>query len=260
MADWVLLLPPAEGKSKGGWHLVPPESPFLGQIPALKPARELLYGHLIRFLEAGTGLDQLLGVKGKHLLDAVTSNIQLESAPVMPAVDRYGAGVMYRALQFPDLPPLAQERLLFQTFIFSGLFGLLRPDDLIPLYKLKADATLPPLGKVSSYWRPILSPILNTACAGKTVWNLLPQAYAATWEPDGHAKTVVEVDFLQFKNGIPKTVSHGVKPLRGALIQFLATRNVHDPAQLAEWDAPNGFVMHELHMENKRTRVTFLKG
>ena len=48
----------------------------------------------------------------------------------MSALDRFSPGIMYEAMNFQALPTGAQRRLLENGIIFSGLFGLLRPDDL----------------------------------------------------------------------------------------------------------------------------------
>ena len=88
----------------------------------------------------------------KLLQEAVDATGEIYRSPLMAAIDRYNPGVMYAAMQFPELPTGAQRRLLENGVIFSGLFGLLRPDDLIPNYRLKMDASVegPPADWIDS--------------------------------------------------------------------------------------------------------------
>src|SRR5690606_7819310 len=127
----------------------------------LNPERRALIDALQAALNESdeAALERLFGIKGETLEEAVRVNLEVYASPLLAAVDRYGPGVMYEAMEFGALPTGAQRRLLENGIIFSGMFGLLRPDDLIPNYRLKMDASLPSIGKVSRYWRPSLSPL-----------------------------------------------------------------------------------------------------
>lgn len=50
-----------------------------------------------------------------------------------------------------------------RILIFSGIFGVLRAEDMIPLHRLAMGANLPPLGKVSALWRRVLAAALNSS-------------------------------------------------------------------------------------------------
>src|SRR5690606_26827194 len=127
-------------------------------------------------------LEKLFGVKGDALQEAVDADLAIYDSPLMAAIDRYGPGVMYRAMDFASLPTGAQRRLLENGVIVSVHFALLRPDDLIPNSRLTMDATVEGIGQVSRYWRPDVSAQLNARLAGKVVWNLLPGAHEAAWD------------------------------------------------------------------------------
>lgn len=252
MADFAILLPGAEGKAPGGNPLAPDmfdyrTSNTFNYFSDLNPERRKLIAALQQTIQESDddALARLFGVKGDALEEAVRVNLEIFGSPLLAAVDRYGPGVMYASMEFAELPTGAQRRLLENGVIFSGLFGLLRPDDLIPNYRLKMDASLPEIGKVSSYWRPVLSPALNHALRGKFVWDLLPQAHRAAWDDDGSYRALVEVKFYDEEGGDLKPVTHGVKPLRGALVNYI----VRDPAEsidaLLDWEAPGGYELDE---------------
>ena len=252
MADFAILLPSAEGKATGGNPLAPDmfdyrTSNTFNYFSDLNPERRAVIKALQQFVASSeeSDLEKLFGVKGDTLEEAVRVNQEIFGSPLLAAVDRYGPGVMYTSMEFAELPTGAQRRLLENGVIFSGLFGLLRPDDLIPNYRLKMDAALPELGKMSKYWKPTLSPALNQALKGKFVWDLLPDAHRQAWDDDGSYRALVQVKFYKEEGGERKPVTHSVKQLRGALVNYI----VRDPAEsieaLLDWEAPEGYELDE---------------
>lgn len=253
MASFAVLLPSAEGKAPGGNPLAPDmfdyrTSNTFNYFSELNPERRALISKLQGFVREAdeAELEKLFGIKGETLAEAVEINQALFQSPLMAAVDRYGPGVMYGAMDFAELPTGAQRRLLENGIIFSGLFGLLRPDDLIPNYRLRMDAALPDVGRMSRYWKPLLSPHLNRVLEGRFVWNLLPQAHLDAWEDEGTYRAMVDVKFFkEDEDGTRKAVSHNVKPLRGALVNFLVRDPAESIADLHDWEAPGGYELDE---------------
>ncbi len=250
MPNFTILLPPAEGKASGGNPFAPDmfdyrSSSTFNYFNELNPDRRKLIDALQAAVEAGEGLEELFGVKGEFLEQAIRATKELYKAPLMSALDRYSPGVMYKSMDFAGLPTGAQRRLLENGVIFSGLFGLLRPDDLIPNYRLSMDAVVPGIGKVSAYWRPRLSPVLNKTVSGRVVWNLLPGIHEDAWEDDHSYKRMIIVKFVREQGGERKTLSHGVKPLRGQLVNYIVRETVEDVERLHAWDNPDGYRFDE---------------
>ena len=184
MPNFAILLAPAEGKKPGGNPFAPDmfdyrASDTFNYFSELNPERRMLIDTLQEVIETSDEqtLQDLFGVKGDHLEEALKVNQEVYSAPLMSALDRYSPGVMYKAMDFTGLPTGAQRRLLENGVILSGLFGLLRPDDLIPNYRLRIDATLPGIGKIAKYWRSHVSLLLNETLKGRFVWDLLPAVH-----------------------------------------------------------------------------------
>ena len=213
----------------------------------LNPERRTLINALqqtIRESEVGD-LEKLFGIKNDTLEEAIEIDLGVYNAPLMSALDRYSPGVLFKAMDFSGLPTGAQRRLLEQGIIFSGLFGLLRPDDLIPNYRLRMDAMLPGIGKVSQYWKPILSDPLNRTLENRFVWNLLPGAHEEAWE-DGHTyEQMVKVKFYNETDEGRKAVSHNIKPLRGRLVNFIVRDTVKELEPLFSWTHPDGYRVDE---------------
>lgn len=209
----------------------------------LNPERRKLIDALQKIIETRDEetLEDIFGVKGEHLEAALEVNQEVYDAPLMSALDRYSLGVMYKAMDFAGLPTGAQRRLLENGVIFSGLFGLLRPDDLIPNYRLRIEAALPGIGKVSKYWKPYVSPLLNEALRGRFVWDLLPAAHREAWDDDHSYDQLIQVKFFVEKDGERKAVSHNVKPLRGQLVNFIVRETAEELDPLIGWEHPAGF-------------------
>jgi cytoplasmic iron level regulating protein YaaA (DUF328/UPF0246 family) len=234
----LILLPPSEGKAAGGdgspWR---PGTMALG----LDDQRERVVDALRSVMRSNeVARAKLLGVKGTALAAATEANRRLREAPTLPAIERY-TGVLYDALDAGSLTPAARRRLDVSVLILSGLWGAVAPPDPIPDYRLKMGASLPRLGKLSTWWRDDLSAAVAERAAGRHVWNLLPNEHAAAWRaPDGLVQWSVR--FLEpGKNGTLVAVSHWNKFLKGALVRHLLTHPATTPETLAGWEHPAGY-------------------
>ena len=244
-----ILLPSAEGKATGGNPLAPDmfdyrSSNTFNYFSGLNPERRALIDALqaqVRGADDGE-LAKLFGVKGETLVDAVQVTREVYRSPLMAAVDRYGPGVMYAAMDFAGLPTGSQRRLLENGVIFSGLFGLLRPDDLIPNYRLKMDARVEGVGKVSSYWREPLSAALNELLTDQAVWNLLPGTHESAWDDAGTYGRMIRVKFYREDEAGERTpVTHGIKDLRGSLVAHIVNETADSIDALEDWESPDGY-------------------
>ncbi len=265
MPNFAILLPPAEGKQPGGNPFAPDmfdyrASNTFNYFHDLNPERRKLIDALQRTIRESTEdeLSKLFGIRGDALAQAIEINQNVYNAPLMSALDRYSPGVMYTAMDFPGLPTGAQRRLLEQGIILTGLFGLLRPDDLIPNYRLRMDAALPEIGKVGRYWQPHISRMLNRRLGGAYVWNLLPAIHQDAWEDEHTYVEMVRVLFFTEVAGERKPVSHGVKTLRGQLVNYIVRETLESFEPIHEWVHPEGFRYDENASsfdESTRTRT-----
>jgi len=99
--------------------------------------------------------------------------------------------------------------------IFSGLFGLLTPDTLIPDYKLKMNVL-----SLKNLWSPIISNYLKDE---EIIFDLLPQVHRKAYTPN---KNTIQVDFLVRHKGKTSAAGHFGKAVKGQFIRFLAQNNV----------------------------------
>ncbi|HTJ67704.1 MAG TPA: peroxide stress protein YaaA [Actinospica sp.] len=188
-------------------------------LPELAPTREALCDALVRLASGPkTKALETLGISEGQAAELVHDR-ELRTAPAGPAADVY-TGVLYDAL---DLPTLRHRGLILDhVLIFSGLWGVLRPDDRIPHYRCSAGVKLPRAGSVSTTWRKHLRDPLAAHIADDLVVDLRSGAYATLWSPTANAVTVRVLHEREVGGVVKRTVvSHFNKATKGRLARTL---------------------------------------
>ncbi|MBN4064969.1 peroxide stress protein YaaA [Dehalococcoides mccartyi] len=228
----LILLPPSEGKASGG------ESPAIDlselSFSDLGKERELMIKALGQLSGKPRVAQKTLGVKGTALDKARADNAALLSSPTMLAIERY-TGVMYDSIDYQSMDGASQTCFGENVLIMSGLFGLLRPFDLVPSYKLKMGAKLRRKKSCSTIWKPLVTKSITAHAKNRVIWDLLPNEHSAAWEPSkvDYVKRYT-VKFLEDPgNGQLRTVNHWSKALKGALVRYL----VANPEQAGSVDS-----------------------
>ena len=196
----LVLLPPSEGKT----------APRRG-----KPLD----------LSALAFADELTATR-EQVLAGLEDGAALRGAPTAAAAKVY-TGVLYQRLELTELPPPARRRVL----IFSGLWGVVRPGDRIPGYKLPIDT---PRAQI---WRPVLR---DTLPDEGLMIDLRSGPYASVWAP--RDAQVVSVRGFTETGGERKVISHMVKATRGDVARLVLTaeQRPKHPADVAEIVAAGG--------------------
>ncbi len=151
--------------------------------------------------------------------------------------DRVYTGVLYDALGFDSLSPAARRRSATRVGVTSSVFGLVRPADRIPAYRLSGDTTLPGLGPVAGVWRSVLGDAVRDALGDGLLVDLRSGTYAAFWRPPVElARRVATVRVLHEANGKRTVVSHFNKATKGRIVRALLEdgRKPRTPAALAD--------------------------
>lgn len=229
----LVLLPPSEGKSvpRRGKPL------DLGSLsfPDLTPARAEVVDALVSLCrDDADAASPVLGL-GPTQADDVRRNGTLWEAPTVRA-DALYTGVLYDHLDLASLDAAARRRATRWLAVTSSVFGLLRPGDRVPSYRLSGDTTLPDLGGVAAHWRRALDPVAREAAGSGLVVDLRSSTYAAFWRPGADlARRVATVRVLQERDGRRSVVSHLNKATKGRLVRALLERgeSPRTPAALA---------------------------
>jgi cytoplasmic iron level regulating protein YaaA (DUF328/UPF0246 family) len=173
----------------------------------------------------------------------VHRNGRLLTAPTARA-DRVYSGVLYDALGIASLEGPAKRRATRWLAITSSLFGLVRPNDPIPAYRLSGDVSLPNVGVVSAHWRKHLDPIVNDAAGNGLIVDLRSTMYAGFWRPSpGTGERVATVRVLHQVGSERKIVSHFNKATKGRIVRdlLLDGGTPNTPSKLAEHLAQLGW-------------------
>ena len=248
-----MLLPPSEGKSTPtrGKRLDLDELSF----PVLTTPRD----QVLTSLEDLCAADPELAVRtlglGPTQVDEVRRNAHLRAVPTARA-DAIYTGVLYDSLDLAALEPAARRRASRFLAVTSSLFGLVRPGDRIPSYRLAGGVTLPGIGPVAAHWRRVLDPVVTEAAGNGLVVDLRSSTYSAFWHPGRDlAPKVATVRVLQQVGSQRKVVSHFNKATKGRLVRALleSSESPTTPARLADHIAALGWKV-ELHEPGKNGR------
>lgn len=211
----LILLPPSEGKS------APESGPVLDldslSFPALRAPRAKVITALTRLCRGDVGAAATTLGLGPTQRGEVAANARLRRAECAPAIEVY-TGVLYEALDALSLPPGAQRRLASEVAISSALWGLLRPNDPIPSYRLSAGVCLPGVGPLAAAWRPPLTRVL--ASTEGLIVDLRSSAYAALG-PVPVRERAVTIRVLTERAGRRTVVSHSNKHTKGLIVRDL---------------------------------------
>ena len=126
--------------------------------------------------------------------------------------------------------------------ILSGLYGVLRPLDLLQPYRLEMGTRLPnPQGKdLYPFWHAQIAKYLNTRLAADispVVVNLASNEYFKAVDAKALKGRVVECVFQERKAGQYKIISFMAKRARGLMARFATVHQLVQPEQLRAFDA-----------------------
>ncbi len=208
----LILLPPSEGKVRGGDG--PTWDPASGRFAELAPRRVRVANALKR---ARGGNEKLLGARGDLLATARAANRTLLAAPTLPAWQRF-SGVVWEHLDPGTLGARARRRAEAGIVVVSAVTGLSAWDDPVPDFRLKLSASLAPMGGLAAFWRAAVSESLNDLAATHTVVDLLPNEHRAAWTPDASRSALVRPEFVVADG---KPAGHAGKAAKGRVARLL---------------------------------------
>lgn len=143
-----------------------------------------------------------------------------------------------------DAETLSQEDLEYsQTHlrILSGLYGVLRPLDLMQPYRLEMGTRLEnPKGKdLYHYWGASLTDSLNEELAthdNKTLVNLASNEYFKAVQPKQLVGELITPVFKDEKNGKYKIISFYAKKARGLMARFMIQHRIDNAEELKDFN------------------------
>ena len=134
------------------------------------------------------------------------------------------AGDVYTGLEAYTLPETSFDLAQNQVRILSGLYGMLKPFDLIQEYRLEMGTSLP-IGKSKNlyeFWKTKLSKALRAELEpGELLLNLASKEYFSVLDAKQFSTELVTADFYDLHQGQYKMISFFAKKARGMMARFL---------------------------------------
>jgi cytoplasmic iron level regulating protein YaaA (DUF328/UPF0246 family) len=118
--------------------------------------------------------------------------------------------------------------------ILSGLYGLLKPLDLIQPYRLEMGTKLKTKkgNSLYEYWGTKISKALNAAGEGQTLVNLASQEYFKAVDHKTLKMRVISIHFKEYKDDRYQVVGFFAKQARGLMARYAILNRITDPEQL----------------------------
>ena len=125
--------------------------------------------------------------------------------------------------------------------MLSGLYGLLRPLDLMQPYRLEMGTKLANArGKdLYAFWGTRISEWLNEALADQgddVLLNLASNEYFSAVKRNALNARIINTEFKDLKNGQYKIISFYAKKARGMMSRFVIEERINDPQALKQFD------------------------
>ncbi|MEC9036542.1 MAG: peroxide stress protein YaaA [Verrucomicrobiota bacterium] len=125
--------------------------------------------------------------------------------------------------------------------ILSGLYGLLRPLDLIQAYRLEMGTGLANRrgNNLYDFWGNKITDALNAAIKeskSKVLINLASNEYFKSIDKKNLEAEIITPTFKDFKNGKYKFISFYAKKARGMMAEFIVRNKLKSPKGLLKFD------------------------
>ena len=164
-------------------------------------------------------------------------------------------GDVYTGLQADTL---SQDELAFaqkHLRILSGLYGLLRPLDLMQPYRLEMGLSFENSGGKNLYefWGEQITQILNKhlkTSGSRVLVNLASNEYFRAVKPKLLDAEVITPQFRDLKNGQYKMISFFAKKARGVMARFIIQEGMNDPEGLKDFSGDGYYFSAEHSSEN----------
>ena len=150
-------------------------------------------------------------------------------------------GDVYSGLKARELAPEAMDWAQDHVRILSGLYGLLRPLDMIQPYRLEMGTRLATRRGATLYdfWADQIARALNAAAQGQadpTLVNLASQEYFGAVDARALKLPLINVRFLEEKDGHARIVSFYAKKARGLMARFAIDNRLERAEDLRAFD------------------------
>ncbi|HCY81723.1 MAG TPA: peroxide stress protein YaaA [Xanthomarina gelatinilytica] len=170
-----------------------------------------------------------------------------------PAVYAFN-GDVYRGLDVYTLDTKNIDKLQDTVRILSGLYGVLKPLDLIQPYRLEMGTKLS-IGKnknLYEFWKKKVTKALNEELEDNELFlNLASNEYFKAIDSKTLKVPVIDIDFKELKNGDYKTIGIFAKLARGLMARYIIDTNAKTLEDIKGFNLENYRFHEQLSKENR---------
>jgi len=180
------------------------------------------------------------------LADLNTARYQQWHTPFTPANAKQAIfafqGDVYQGM---DAASMSEDDINFaqqHLRILSGLYGLLRPLDLMQAYRLEMGTRLNnPRGRdLYAFWGDIITDALNQALTEQgdnILINLASNEYFRAVHPSSLNAEIITPQFKELRGDSYKIISFSAKKARGMMSRYIIQHRLQDPEAIKRFDA-----------------------
>ena len=165
-------------------------------------------------------------------------------------------GDVYLGLEANDFSKKELKIAQKSIRILSGLYGILKPLDLMQAYRLEMGTKLTTQkGKnLYEFWGEDLTENLKRELHSfkkPVLINLASKEYAKALQFDQLESRVIDIDFREYKGDKLRFVSFSAKKARGLMARYIVKNNVSKPNELKGFDLEDYSYSEGMSEENK---------
>jgi len=166
-------------------------------------------------------------------------------------------GEVFRGLDAKSLSTQDLSYLQSHLRILSGLYGILRPFDLIQPYRLDVSTRIKTDSgrNLYAFWKEKITLALNSALeAGggqQVLLNLASNEYMKAIDRKLLKAEVIDFEFLEYKNGTYKPIVIYIKRARGMMVRYVVENRIDKIEDLKGFSAEGYWFSPQLSTKNK---------
>ncbi|MCA0132900.1 peroxide stress protein YaaA [Winogradskyella alexanderae] len=163
-------------------------------------------------------------------------------------------GDVYRGLDAYTIDKSKLDKAQDTIRIISGLYGILKPLDLIQPYRLEMGTKMP-VGRnknLYDFWRKKVTNALNEELEENELFlNLASNEYFKAIDTKALKVPVVTISFKEFKNGQYKTIGFFAKYARGLMSRYIIDTNAETLDDIKAFNYDNYALSDELSTDKE---------
>ncbi len=158
-------------------------------------------------------------------------------------------GDVYAGMQAEDFTEEELQYAQQHIRILSGLYGLLRPLDLMQPYRLEMGTKLKnEHGKnLYEFWGGDITRLINEDLRGNSspaVINLASKEYFSALNTEALSGPLYNVDFKEYRDGKYKIIAIYAKKARGMMARYMVRNQLEEPEQLKGFNM-DGYIFND---------------